>query len=161
MQTFLPHPNFVVSAMLLDYQRLGKQRVECSQLVGAITQLRRYAKIGPHAVVTPEEWIDACKSINKVGTGVGWSRHPCTLMWRNHCPALMLYADICVREWKRRGYENTMTLYGLSPAPAMPDWLGDPEFHASHRAALLEKWPEHYSRFRWEEEPKNDYKWPT
>lgn len=33
MKTFLLYPDFVKSAQSLDYRRLGKQRVECSQLL--------------------------------------------------------------------------------------------------------------------------------
>jgi len=29
MQTFLPYPDFAKSAKVLDYRRLGKQRLEC------------------------------------------------------------------------------------------------------------------------------------
>lgn len=33
MQTFLPYPDYVLSATVLDNKRLGKQRVECLQLL--------------------------------------------------------------------------------------------------------------------------------
>lgn len=36
MQTFLPYPNFAASARVLDNRRLGKQRVECVQILKAI-----------------------------------------------------------------------------------------------------------------------------
>ena len=36
MQTFLPYPDFVKSALVLDYRRLGKQRVEARQILDII-----------------------------------------------------------------------------------------------------------------------------
>jgi hypothetical protein len=33
MQTFLPYPNFKKSLQILDYRRLGKQRVEAYQII--------------------------------------------------------------------------------------------------------------------------------
>ena len=37
MQTFLPYPSFDASAKVLDYRRLGKQRVEAYQILNTIT----------------------------------------------------------------------------------------------------------------------------
>ena len=36
MQTFLPYPDFAESAKVLDNKRLGKQRVECLQIMKAL-----------------------------------------------------------------------------------------------------------------------------
>ena len=36
MQTFLPYPDFQLSAECLDYKRLGKQRLEAFQLLVAL-----------------------------------------------------------------------------------------------------------------------------
>ena len=36
MQTFLPYESFEESAKVLDYRRLGKQRVEGMQIINAI-----------------------------------------------------------------------------------------------------------------------------
>ena len=36
MQTFLPYDSFEESASVLDWKRLGKQRVEAMQIVNAI-----------------------------------------------------------------------------------------------------------------------------
>lgn len=82
MQTFLPVPDIYESARLLDYRRLGKQRVEAMQL------------------------------INTIQHGGGWENHPACRMWRFHITGLMAYHDACVTEWVRRGYQNNMTLYG-------------------------------------------------
>jgi hypothetical protein len=136
MQSFLPYPNFVASAQVLDRARLGKQRVEGRQMQTAIQE------------------------------GSGWSNHPCTKMWSQHVTALMMYTDCCIKEWIRRGYENNMPLMLDHSKPyfldiEMPPWLGDERLHSSHRAALLHKDPEWYSQFDWTEEPKLEYFWPT
>jgi hypothetical protein len=140
MQTFLPYPNFTVSAMHLDYRRLGKQRVECGQLITALQEQKG-----------------------------GWVNHPATKMWNGHITALMLYRDVCIREWVRRGYTNNMhyLLFNDRHEPIsfmyeikMPPWLGEPKFHASHRSNLLRKDPEFYGKFGWTESTDMEYVWP-
>lgn len=131
MQTFLPYPNFAVSAMYLDYRRLGKQRVEARQLLTAVQ------------------------------SGGAWSNHPAARMWRGYEVALALYGDVMIREWVRRGYNNSMPDdLGSSVGCEMPHWLGDPEFHAAHRSRLLMKDPDWYGQFGWAEEPGREYIWP-
>lgn len=137
MQTFLPYPNFVVSAMCLDDRRLGKQRVEARQIQSAIQR------------------------------GGGWENHPAVSMWRDNIVSLMLYGDCMIREWERRGFINNMPLMlglgwpCLAREAVPPDWLGREDFHAAHRAALKEKDPDWYGQFRWAEEPRVDYVWPV
>lgn len=140
MQTFLPFPNFVVSALVLDYRRLGKQRVECSQLQNALQS----------------------------GGSSGWRQHPACVMWEQHIVALMLYRDCCIREWVRRGYNNNMPMMLESPSGVlvptqadMPPWLGDEELHASHRGNLLRKDPTHYEQFGWDDPLVEGYLWPV
>ncbi len=118
--------------MVLDRQRLGKQRLECQQILSAIRN------------------------------GGGWARHPAVKMWRGYEPALELYLDCCIREWVRRGYTNNMPerLPPLDTI-VMPPWLGRGDFHASHRSALLGKLPEWYSHFGWAEQPGLPYVWPV
>jgi len=80
MQTFLPYPSFRVSAKLLDYKRLGKQRVEARQILNALQK------------------------------GGGWSHHPAVTMWRGYEEALTEYGNIMIEEWIRRGYQNNMEI---------------------------------------------------
>ena len=40
-----------------------------------------------------------------------------------------------------------------------PHWLGNKSFHSSHRANLLRKDLEYYSKFGWIENPINPYTW--
>lgn len=46
------------------------------------------------------------------------------------------------------------------PDTGMPPWLGDSDFHASHRSNLLRKDPEYYGEFNWTESPDLEYVWP-
>jgi hypothetical protein len=132
MQTFLPYPDFVACAHVLDSRRLGKQRVEALQIV--------------RALLVPE---------------YGWRNHPAVLMWKGYPEALGRYGlEIC-REWRVRGFADTcepkilanLALLGvdqvrgqnqLAAAGALPPWLGDPALHRSHQSALLRKDPELY-----------------
>ena len=40
-----------------------------------------------------------------------------------------------------------------------PLFVGFERFHSSHRANLLKKEPEFYSKYNWTENPKNPYLW--
>lgn len=135
MQTFLPYPNFRESVECLDNKRLGKQRVECLQILNALT-----------------------------GKSKGWVNHPATRMWRGYEDALCVYMNFCIDEWKSRGFKNTME-YALCDKPHgqrfMPPWLGSEDFHASHRSNLLRKDPEWYGKFDWTEPHDLPYVWPA
>jgi hypothetical protein len=137
MQTFLPYPDFVTSAKLLDYRRLGKQRLEAKQLINSIEKL----KTDPNAKV-------------------GWANHPARQMWVGYEEALKLYHNCMVQEWINRGYNNTMAMYVVDyDNLKFPPWLGNPKLHASHRANLIRKDPVYYSQ--WTEDPTMEYYWPT
>jgi len=135
MQTFLPYPCFAESLAALDYRRLGKQRVEAKQLLNAIQ-----------------------------GNSKGWGNHPAAIMWRQYVPALMVYHDLSIHEWTKRGYRNSMPFFyepGSEVTWDTPWWLGDPDFHASHRSNLLRKYAVHYGQFNWSESPNLEYIWPS
>ena len=148
MQTFLPYKSFTESAKCLDMKRLGKQRVETWQIYQTI------------------------KGISK---GNGWRNHPAVLMWKDNPYELLKYGIAICEEWIRRGYKDTMlqrfndailiepeyqTLNGFK-VYHLPEFLGDEEFHSSHRQTLLFKNQPHYSNFGWTETPKYEYKWPV
>jgi hypothetical protein len=133
MQTFLPYPDFVACARVLDTRRLGKQRVEALQIV--------------RALLVPD---------------YGWRHHPAVLMWKGYPEALGRYGIEVCGEWRGRGFADTcqpkiltdLALLGvdqvreqdeLAAAGALPPWLGDPALHRSHQSALLRKDPELYS----------------
>ncbi|UCC72028.1 MAG: MSMEG_6728 family protein [Gemmatimonadota bacterium] len=150
MQTFLPYPDFEHTARVLDWRRLGKQRVEAKQILLALAR----------------------------GTG-GWINHPAVRMWRGYEPALAIYGATICQEWRDRGYRDNLlpwfhaelrrwwlpsALAGTADLLAgggHPPWLGDPAFHASHRSNLLRKAPEHYGQFGWTEPDDLVYVWPT
>lgn len=132
MQTFLPYADFEASARALDDRRLGKQRVEALQVVRGLTV-----------------------------PGYGWRHHPAVKMWRGHLEALGRYGITCAEVWVEKGRRDTCAVTlaedldaagiarvrtepELEAAGAMPVWLGDEDFHRSHRSALVRKDPDHY-----------------
>jgi hypothetical protein len=136
MQTFLPYPDFTESAKVLDYRRLGKQRVEVLQLLKALRE------------------------------GGGWSNHPAVKMWRGYENALVSYGLDCCAEWIERGYKDTCmgkieSYWDETANQDQPPWLGNPDFHASHRSNLLRKDPIHYGQEGWTEPNDLPYIWPT
>ena len=140
MQTFLPYADFKLSARCLDRARLGKQRVECMQIARAI-----------------------------VGESGGWKNHPATKMWADHLPALCSYWRAIVDEWKSRGYidnthkelERIESEYCVDRlASNMPVWLGNEEFHTSHKSNLIRKKPEHYGMY-FSIDDNLPYVWPV
>lgn len=143
MQTFLPYESFRKSAEVLDWRRLGKQRVEGMQIINAIEgKPRKDGK--PYK---------------------GWINHPATVMWRPYLNALKHYTNIIIMEWIKRGYNNNMKMYEYNEI-TKPHWIGKEEFHASHRANLLRKDRETkpkpldwYTKFGWTENPENPYVW--
>ncbi len=133
MQTFLPYADFEASARALDQRRLGKQRVECIQVVRGLTR-----------------------------PGYGWRNHPAVKMWTGHLEALGRYSYSCCGVWVELGYADTcaatiaedlaaagvMTVRSqeqLAEAGGLPPWLGDAEFHRSHQSSLVRKDPDHYA----------------
>lgn len=148
MQSFLPYPNFAESAKVLDYRRLGKQRVECKQMLHALG----YAIVDRQLIPTEARTT-------------GWVNHPCTAMWRGYEHALAVYMAYMVSEWVSRGYNNTMEFVedsvGNHPDNVtMPPWMGDELVHSSHRSRLMQKAPEHYKQFGWADNPTMRYWWP-
>ena len=138
MQTFLPYANFSKSAVCLDRQRLGKQRVENLQILKALND-----------------------------SEYGWQNHPAVKMWAGRRGALFLYQKSICDEWVRRGYKDTcleksQTLVANVPVSEWnaPFWLGNYELHESHRSNLSRKAPEHYNQF-WSVSDNLEYVWPV
>jgi hypothetical protein len=132
VQTFLPYPDFERSLRALDVRRLGKQRVECIQVLRGLT----------------------------VPT-YGWRHHPAVKMWRGHEEALGRYSMTSCAVWSELGHADTCAatigtdLAGigiiavrsqaeLAEAGGLPPWLGDEAFHRSHQSSLLRKDPAFY-----------------
>jgi hypothetical protein len=149
VQTFLPYADFERSARVLDQKRLGKQRVECIQVVRGLTR-----------------------------PGYGWRHHPAVLMWKGFEEALGRYAFTCCEVWVEGGFADTcaatigtdLASHGitrvrsqpeLAEAGALPPWLGDPAFHRSHQSALIRKDPSFYGPLFPGVPDHLDYVWPV
>lgn len=151
MQVFLPYPSFQQSVACLDKSRLGNQIWrECKTLLNG-----------------------------------GWKHHPVAKMWADYKPALVCYMYNGVQVlWERRwiqygryvsfvkdlqilmaiDYDYAFDLVNATLKPEYnPPFIGNPDFHLSHRLNLLWKDPEWYSQFFDEPVPtsKPDYLWPS
>ncbi len=148
MQTFLPYADFERSARVLDAKRLGKQRVECLQVLRGLTV-----------------------------PGYGWRHHPAVKMWSGSVEALGRYAFTCCEVWVEAGFGDTCAASigrelaevgvtevrsqaELAEAGALPDWLGDEDFHRSHRSALVRKDPGTYRQVFPDVPDDLPYVWP-
>jgi len=133
VQTFLPYDDFQKSVEVLDYKRLGKQRVETFQVLNILLER------------TPTK---------------GWRNHPVTLMWTGYESALQMYQNITISEWINRGYNNTMKFEEITLNNiVMPPWFGDNRIHQSHRSNLLRKDYTYYSQY-FDEPSDLEYFWP-
>lgn len=141
MQTFLPYASFEASAKVLDRARLGKQRVEVLQLLNSI------------------------KAVAEEKTVKGWVNHPCRKMWQDHVNALVVYGLAVCAEWVSRGYKDTCfakieAFYDATKNTDLPAFIGNSEFHKSHKSNLLRKDEKHYRLF-WHKTPSTlEYIWP-
>jgi hypothetical protein len=129
MNTFLPYPDFQESAKCLDRMRLGKQRVECKQLLlgqfpnhpcSLMWRGYEYALCN-YGIAVCNEWIDRG------------------------------YND-SVKQWI---VDFRSTLVDTGPPP----WLGRDSVHKSHQSNLLRKDSEHYGKFGWDVPNYLPYDW--
>ena len=149
MQTFLPYADFERTARVLDLKRLGKQRVECIQVLRGLTR-----------------------------SDYGWRHHPAVKMWKGFEEALGRYSFTCCEVWVERGFADTCaatigvdlrdagvtavrTQAELARDDALPPWLGDPDFHRSHQSALVRKDPEFYGPIFPDVPDDIEYVWPS
>jgi hypothetical protein len=140
MQTFLPYASFEQSAVVLDRQRLGKQRVEGLQLLRALSGMTK-----------------------------GWVNHPAAKMWRGHEWLLFDYTRTICSEWVMRGYTDTCYAkvtdlaneHGSMWGDVEPLWLGVEAVHLSHRSNLVRKAPDHYGPLFPDTPDDLPYVWPS
>lgn len=142
MQTFLPSRSFYKSASILDNKRLGKQRVECKQILKALNG--EYAKTG------------------------AWVNHPATRMWRGHEGALAHYGFVMCQQWRDRGFNDSLLPFFADIMCKVsrkqcthPEWMMDDGLFASHRSNLLRKDANYYGQFGWKEDDSLPYIWPV
>lgn len=136
MQTFLPYKSFLLSARVLDDRRLGKQRVEASQILDIIEGRNPESR---------------------------WRHHPAVRMWQDYHQMLRFYYNTIVLEWERRGKVNNMPLLEINEEEYYhPPWHHDPRLILSHRGNLLRKDPGYYGQFGWRDaDPEAPYWWPV
>lgn len=97
-----------------------------------------------------------------------WPNHPASKMWKNNKIALMDYTNKMLHEWKNiRGKNHKFDFYNFQENELiLPDWLGNPLVHISHRVNLLRKNFDWYSKFDMPETSHNlqnypeGYYWP-
>lgn len=146
MQTFLPYVEFAECARVLDDKRLGKQRVECLQILHCL-----------------------------IGRTTSWQNHPAVKMWRGYERSLCLYGHMICEEWiysrhNRDTCQSQIAQIDLycevqlnQQEVVMPPWLADPDQRLidSHRSNLLRKDPVHYGKFGWDVPLDLPYFWPV
>ena len=133
MQTFLPYEDYYESLKTLDPSRLGNQIYrEARTLVNG-----------------------------------GWENHPASKMWRGYEYSLCEYALEGLKVLRERGrpYPHWERWFKEKQREfsntGKPPWVGNEEFHASHRSNLLRKDKEWYSQFGWTEPDDLPYVWGT
>lgn len=147
MQTFLPMISYKEAVEAIDDLRLNKQILEVTQMANAI--------MDPSA---------------------GYRNHPAVIMWSGNVLSLLTYGIYAAREWEERGRKNpgerANALYSRQVAIAAhlgpkragkahqkPVWIGDTDFHESHRSNLIRK-DERYGEV-WPGTPVDmPYLWP-
>lgn len=138
MQTFLPYESFALTAMCLDNKRLNKQITEALQIYNA--------------------------NINfAFGIKSSWQNHPAVKMWRGYDNCLLMYRNILIAEWQKRGYSShkIIALYSNDKI-VWPPWLSREDFHLSHKSNLLRKYFDHYSKYFGKDIPVDlPYIWPV
>jgi len=159
MQTFLPYKDFVKSVRCLDNKRLGKQRVEAYQILLTLQNLhcgykyrckkcgKKYGeKLNKNDSMICLEKYDGILCGGKIRK-IGWLNHPAIRMWYNYEDALIIYFNDCVDEWVRRGFVNNMNIIKPYGKIIYPKWLGNKDFHLSHKSNLLRKDYMHYNKY--------------
>lgn len=157
MQTFLPYPNYADSARVLDNKRLGKQRVECLQILQTLHK-------GPYTLKNDGFYPSGYTKFIKIKTP--WYNHPAVRMWKNYQFSLCFYGIEVCQTWIARGFKDTcldrlIELYNnIQCGEVVPPWL-TPEFCLSHQSNLIRKDPAFYRPIFGPDVPDNlPYVWP-
>lgn len=131
MQTFLPYPDFKKSAQCLDYQRLGKQRLECKQILQTLA-LKKYKEYFKEVWIcdycnkpkNPNEsnfitylsnYDIFCKCLSDSSIyqltknwKISWENHPAVLMWQDNELQLCEYTLFIIDTWINKGYKDNI-----------------------------------------------------
>lgn len=90
-------------------------------------------------------------------------------MWRGYPAALAVYGLFMCSEWMGRGYKDNLYWeihayrdkhFRRGRRVDLPLWMGDEDFHLSHRSNLVRKLPEHYGPLYPGVPPDLPYVWP-
>lgn len=143
MQTFLPYPDFLKSAQVLDKKRCWKQVVEAKQIISILSHLEECPK-----------------------DTVPWKNHPAVKMWEGHKQLLKIYFSIFLIMCTDKHIINTKyTPYTLrlNEKVKKPFWLDNEDFHRAMRSRLIEKDRDFYLPLFPNDEGFNDgkYLWPN
>jgi len=170
MQTFLPFSDFRVTAACLDDKRLGKQRVECKQILLA---LKAGPRQGFDAATRSWKSLSLFESSPELTRATPWYNHPATKMWKGFEYGLCLYAQSICREWRyERNFADTLLPFfcaeGAAACAALrptdyvfPSWTYRHDVLRSHQSNLVRKNPAHYRV--WFPDVPDDlpYVWPV
>jgi len=154
MNTFLPYPDFLHSAKVMDKKRCWKQVVEAKQIISILSHLEECPK-----------------------DKVPWGEHPAVKMWVGYGCALKAYFNMFLIICKTKHNINTKyetialqedDLFGkicgsvLDLQYSLPWWLGNGDFHRAMRSRLIEKNKEFYLPLFPEDKGFNNgkYLWP-
>lgn len=169
MQTFLPYPDFALSAKVLDNKRLGKQRLEAKQILEInlikVCPEKYGIDWGNYSIfelsnenVELSGWNSQTKEMgwsnlpsfleSHPNFKLNWENHPAVLMWRGYEFALAEYGWKICDEWRTRGFRDNqlnffydlfMQFGASGKTYELPPWFGDFKLHLSHQSNLLRK----------------------
>lgn len=126
VQIFLPYPDFQQTMACLDTMRLRQQRTDAMKILQGVEPT--------------------------LGSATPWFNERAAHLWREHARALMLYYDLSLKEYIRRGFRNHLQfclheyMHHQDKVP-MPFFIGDEAFHRSHQSRLVQLDPEHYRKY--------------
>ena len=126
MITFLPFEGFELCARALDKKRCWKQVVEAKQILCIL-----------HYELAPSDWKESKAWINR-----NYINHPAIKMWIGYEEYLAVYYQLMLNASKNIHGINTDLPDHIIFDPVKqpyPWWLGNEDFHRSHRARLIEK----------------------
>lgn len=142
MRTWLPYPNFAVSAHVLSARHLGQQLGDCTSMIFVM-------------------------SGELPGGGMRFDQQ--IAAWTGYESSLLLWTDAVVREMHRRGYYEEVPSPLDDPdhwsvpkewldaqEDERPPWLGQEGHHARCRATLLAEDREWYAQMAWQEPARRD-----
>ncbi len=172
MQTFLPYADYYRSANVLDTQRLRKQIIEGIQIFHALALPGEYGW-QHHPAVTM--WRGAHYSLlNYIST----CHYHYVVVRHHHSHFFDTNRLAALYDWVQVSYENgpenaedAIPTWGVlnmlcrvsgyyDALVLSPEWLGNTDFHQSHRSNLIRKRPDYY-RAIWPDVPDNlPYVWP-